>query len=99
MRSNMSQCVVARLWSSRPAAASRNAPLHTDAVRRVLVDARRSHCTSGADWSSTTSMCGEPGTMSVSTVAARHWRNATVCRSSPSALRTWPPAGLAVMRS
>ena len=38
--SQLFQCVVARLPSSRPAAASTNAPLHTDAVRR----ARRAAC-------------------------------------------------------
>jgi hypothetical protein len=59
------------LLSSSPAAASRKAPLHTEAVRRVLRDARRNHLTSGAESSSTDAICGEPGTISVSTDETR----------------------------
>jgi hypothetical protein len=86
------QCVVALRPSSRPASASRNAPVQTDMSRAGAAPCRRSQAT--------TAGCGErvpwpPGTTRVSAVASQSGSSGV--RRRPDDVRTAAPPMLAVV--
>ncbi|MNR09896.1 hypothetical protein D3C85_1261190 [compost metagenome] len=65
---HIAQWVAARRPSSNPASASRNVPLHTEAVRLTLVDASLSQSTSSRELLIARIITGAPGTIRVSIV-------------------------------
>ncbi len=88
--SSRAQCVVTRRPSSRPAAASRNTPLHTEATRRAPAAAAATQETSAAS-SRARSTPSPPTTTRVSVPAGS--RSATpcpACTNSPLTDRTGP---------
>ncbi|MNT31984.1 hypothetical protein D3C72_1678440 [compost metagenome] len=92
----MAQCVVARLPSSKPANASRNAPLHTEAMRRTLPDAVASQSISAVSFFATSRIVGDPGTITVSTTRRSNDARDTELIAVPSTVATIPPEKLVV---
>lgn len=82
--------------SSKPASASKNVPLHTEAVRRAWPEALRNQSTSAVFSSMACSMAGAPGTTRVSMAAGSNCAKATVSTLKPSAVGISPPARLAL---
>jgi hypothetical protein len=95
-RSHADQCVVARSPSSRPAAASTNAPVHTEARRCTRPCARRNQRTQAP--SRTTAVTGAsspPATITVSWRRGRRRRRSRACAAIPEVKRIGPPPGAA----
>ena len=90
------QCVVARRPSSRLAAASTNAPVQTDAVRRALADVSLTHASSRSSVAAARVPC-PPGTISVSTCAGRSTKLPSGTISRPLDVRSGAPSVLNVV--
>ena len=91
----LAQCVVACRPASRPASASRNAPVQTATIRSAPAPVRRSQpITSGTG----SRVPGPPGTSSVCGAGSSR-RSASGAIASPLPVRTGPPPTLAVLIS
>jgi len=89
------QCVVARRPSSRPAAASRNAPVHTDAVLLDLAEASTIHSSKRSSLAASTCPA-PPARISVSSGSGASRRLACGVIVRPLEVRSGRPSGLTI---